>query len=263
MAIPKKIHYCWFGGGDLPELANRCINSWREFCPDYEIIRWDESNTDLESCQFVREAFLAKKWAFISDYIRLKVVEEQGGIYLDIDVELLKTLDNFLDYQGFMGFEQTKPYLVATGLGFGAIPHHPVIQKMMSNYENTQFIKSDGSYNMEPCPKRDSAILIGLGLKLNNVRQSIDGIEIFPYEYFSPISMLGIENYTERTVSIHHFNASWLSGQSLVLARKKREMITRFGVYVGTFFGLFYLVRYALQTYGIKGTVRKIISKII
>ena len=116
--IPKKIHYCWFGGNPLPELAIKCLESWKKYCPDYEIIEWNETNFNLDSCEYVREAYQAKKWAFVSDYARLKVVYDNGGIYLDTDVELIKSLDRLLKNKSFFGTETTG--VVATGLGFGA-----------------------------------------------------------------------------------------------------------------------------------------------
>ena len=116
--LPKKIHYCWFGGNELPDLAIKCIESWKKYCPDYEIIEWNETNFDLECCDFVKEAYKAKKWAFVSDYARLKVVYDNGGIYLDTDVELVKSLDILLQEKCYFG-EETTGY-VATGLGFGA-----------------------------------------------------------------------------------------------------------------------------------------------
>ncbi|MBL0619513.1 glycosyltransferase family 32 protein [Aeromonas dhakensis] len=243
MKIPKKIHYCWFGGAELPELAIRCMASWEKYCPDYEIIRWDEKNSDLESCRFVREAYTAKKWAFVSDYMRLKVVEEHGGIYLDIDVELLKPLDLFLVHQGFMGFEQAKPYCVATGLGFGAVAHHPVIRKLMENYENTPFIKADGSFDMTPCPARDTIVLTSFGLKQNGLEQQIYDLVVYPPEVFSPISLLGEELFTQRTASIHHFNASWVTPEQKHFIEIKSKLTRIFGVKAGGVLSMLYLVK--------------------
>ncbi|MBL0530226.1 glycosyl transferase [Aeromonas caviae] len=263
MSIPKKIHYCWFGGAELPELALRCMASWVKHCPDYEIIRWDESNSDLESCQFVREAYAAKKWAFVSDYMRLKVVEEHGGIYLDIDVELLKPLDPFLECQGFMGFEQAKPYCVNTGLGFGAVAHHSVIRKLMENYENTPFIKADGSFDMIACPKRDTVILVSLGLKKTNQRQAVDGVDIFPYEYFSPVSLLGEKCFTNHTVSIHHFNASWATDLSFKLIHDKRNAYLKYGKVIGGYLGLIYTLQYTMETAGLNGALKKIYGRLL
>lgn len=260
--IPKKIHYCWFGGAELPELAIRCMESWKKYCPDYEVIRWDESNSDLESCQFVREAYAAKKWAFVSDYMRLKVVEEHGGIYLDIDVELLKPLDPFLEHQGFMGFEQAKPYCVNTGLGFGAVAHHPVIQKLMANYEKTPFVKADGSFDMMPCPARDTVILEQLGLKQNNKKQKINEVIIFSFDYFSPLSFLGEKKFTSNTVSIHHFNASWHTSKSQSEIKLKRKLAKFFGVFFAGLIGDFILLYRSLTQEGVKTTLCKIVRKI-
>lgn len=262
MTIPKKIHYCWFGGTELPELAVRCMDSWKKYCPDYEIIRWDESNSDLESCQFVREAYAAQKWAFVSDYIRLKVVEEFGGIYLDIDVELLKPLDPFLECQGFMGFEQQQPYCIATGLGFGAIAQHPVIQKLMANYENSPFVKADGGYDLIPCPSRDTNILVKLGLQQLNFKQNVMGIEFFPTTFFCPISLFGVKNFSDETVSIHHYNASWASDASLTLIQKKRGAVAKFGNVIGMLLGFIYTLSYSYEERGVVGTVKKILHYI-
>ncbi|HGS4830246.1 TPA: glycosyltransferase family 32 protein [Vibrio cholerae] len=251
MSIPKKIHYCWFGGNDLPDLANYCIDSWKKHCPDYEIIRWDESNSDLNSCNFVRQAYLAKKWAFVSDYIRLKIIEEHGGIYLDIDVELLKSLDPLLEHQGFMGFEQSKPYCVATGLGFGAIPHHPVIKSLIENYEATNFVRNDGCFDMIPCPQRDTLILQSFGLKQDNSRQCIDGIEIYPFHFFSPMSISGINAINSESISIHHFNGSWLDELSHNLIMNKRNAIVRHGKFLGLLLGCHYTFSYNLKKFGL------------
>ncbi|MFM4841659.1 glycosyltransferase family 32 protein [Aeromonas veronii] len=263
MSIPKKIHYCWFGGAELPELAIRCMASWEKYCPDYEIIRWDESNSDLESCQFVREAYAEKKWAFVSDYMRLKVVEEHGGIYLDIDVELLKPLDPFLEYQGFMGFEQAKPYCVGTGLGFGAVAHHPVIRKLMVNYENTPFIKADGSFDMMPCPQRDTVVLKSLGLKQDGRFQDVAGIVVYPPDIFSPISLLGDKLFTENTISIHHFNASWVTSDQKKYIKCKANLVRQFGHDVGGLIALVIAFLFLIKQKGFLYSCRKVICKVI
>ena len=106
MSIPKKIHYCWFGRNPLPESAKKCIESWKKYCPEYEIIEWNEDNFDLTENRYAREAYEQKKWAFVSDYARLKIVYEQGGIYMDVDVELIKPLDELTELDGYMGFEK-------------------------------------------------------------------------------------------------------------------------------------------------------------
>ncbi|MBT2918463.1 glycosyl transferase [Vibrio anguillarum] len=257
--ILKKIHYCWFGGSPLPDLALRCMESWKKYCPDYQIIRWDENNTDLNSCAFVREAYSAKKWAFVSDYIRLKVIEEHGGIYLDIDVELLKPLDPLLGHQGFMGFEQAKPYYVNTGLGFGAIPYHPVIKKLVAYYENIPFIRPDGSLDTTPCPERDFRVLQSFGLRPNGECQIIAGIVIHSPDFFSPISLIGDENFTENTISIHHFNASWHTEEQKSRLKVKTRLINKFGYFPGKVLYYFYL----LKNIGILEFTKKVSFKLI
>ena len=123
--IPKVIHYCWFGGNELPELAMKCIDSWKKFCPDYEIKQWNEKNYDLDSSRYIKEAYKNKKWAFVSDYARLDIIYNNGGIYLDTDVELIGKLDEFLDEKCFLAAEREE--YVNTGLGFGAEKGNVVI----------------------------------------------------------------------------------------------------------------------------------------
>jgi|SRR5690625_1079484 len=232
--IPRKIHYCWFGGNPLPEIARSCIDSWRRYCPEYEIVRWDESNCDLNANEFVRSAAENKKWAFVSDYYRLKVVEKYGGVYLDIDVELLKPLDDLLIFNGFMGFELGDDKLVNTGLGFGAIANHPIVVALRENYEKASFIKDDGSLDMTPCPQRDTKVLSSLGLVRNNKKQNILGMTILPPEYLSPIGFLGEENFTINTYSVHHFNASWLTEIQRERNLRKKKFRERFGKKIGS-----------------------------
>lgn len=220
--IPKKIHYCWFGNNPLSDLATRCLESWQKYCPDYEIVRWDETNCDLGVNQFVQQAYEAGKWAFVSDYYRLKVIEENGGIYLDTDVELLKPLDEFLSLDGFMGFEMGERNHIATGLGFGAKPNHPVITQLRQAYETIPFILPDGSYDETPCPRRDTKSLVEMGLVQDGAYQQVDGMTLFPADYLSPISVFGDETFTENTASIHHYAATWHTSER----RRKREIRT-------------------------------------
>ena len=138
--IPKIIHYCWFGGESLPESAIKCINSWKKFCPDYEIIRWDESNYDVTKNVYMKEAYEAKKWGFVPDYARLDIVYNYGGIYMDTDVELLKPLDDLLGCNAYMGVE--KPGIVALGLGFGAEKGNSVIGDLLEEYNDKRFINN-------------------------------------------------------------------------------------------------------------------------
>ena len=233
--IPKKIHYCWFGGNPLPDRANKCIESWKIFCPDYEIVRWDENNCDLNVNTFVQQAAENKKWAFVSDYFRLKVVEEHGGIYLDIDVELLKPLDDLLKYDGYMGFELSDKNYIASGLGFGAKPNNEIIKKLKQNYEDIPFIMKDGSFDMKPCPMRDTEILVHLGLKQNNQTQMLGNFIFYSSDYFSPLGFTGEQFFSDNTYSIHHFNGSWLDDNQIAMLNLRKRIRRFFGVFLGDY----------------------------
>ena len=172
--LPQIIHYCWFGKGEKPKLAKACIKSWKKHCPNYSIIEWNEDNFDISSCPlYVRQAYETKKWAFVTDYVRLKVVYDHGGIYLDTDVQLKKSLDPLLMYDAFLGFEDG--IQINTGLGFGAIQGHDVLLEMMNDYKDMPFIKDDGSYDTTPCPKRNTEVLLRRGLVQNDAWQILKG----------------------------------------------------------------------------------------
>lgn len=229
--IPKVIHYCWFGRNPLPKLAQKCIKSWKKYCPDYEIIQWNEDNYDLSATPlYVRQAYEAKKWAFVTDYVRLQVVFDYGGVYLDTDVELKKSLDALLSFSAYFGFEDGRH--VNTGLGFGAEKGHPLLKELMEDYAEVPFVREDGSFDTLPCPQRNTAILLEHGLLQNNARQVLEGgILILPSEYLCPLSYQdGRKNCTEHTISIHWFDASWKSAAQKKAHRatvKKRDQDAR------------------------------------
>lgn len=210
MSIPKVIHYCWFGGNPKPKLAEKCIKSWRKYCPDYEIIEWNEDNYDIAAAPlYVRQAYDAQRWAFVTDYIRLEVVYKNGGIYLDTDVELKKNLDFLLEYNAYFGFEDGQ--FINTGLGFGAEKGTGLLREVMDDYQQIPFILADGSCDLTPCPQRNSKVFLRHGLVQNNSKQMLeDRILILPTSYLCPIDYTTKKrNYTEDMVSIHWFDASW------------------------------------------------------
>ena len=210
--IPKVIHYCWFGGGQIPAANQKCIRSWKKYCPDYEIVRWDESNFDIHANCYAEEAHQCGKWAFVSDYARLKIIYDHGGIYLDTDVELLKPLDPLLEFEGFMGFQNDA--LVSSGLGFGAVAHHPVIGRLLADYDAIHFRLEDGTLDMTACPDRNATALSELGVRADGSRQECCGIQFFPAEYFSPKDWRsGKCAITANSYSIHHYKASWMSSK--------------------------------------------------
>lgn len=206
--IPKIIHYCWFGRNEKNRSMLKCIESWKKNCPDYEIVEWNEENFDIECIPFVKDAYDAKKWAFVTDYARLKIVYENGGIYLDTDVELLKNLDSFLELEGYMGFQTDG--LVNTGLGFGAEAGQPVLLQLIRDYENRDFKADSDDVAKIACPIINTKVLESIGFKVGGEKQTVNGVTLFPAEYFDPKdNQTYILNVTDNTVSIHHYDASW------------------------------------------------------
>ena len=221
MSIPKVIHYCWFGNGKMPAISEKCIKSWKKYCPDYEIICWNEENFDLTQNRYMKEAYEAGKWAFVSDYARLKVIYDHGGIYLDTDVELRKPLDPLLENGGFMGFDEKG--IVATGLGFGAEAGNEIVGAFLKDYDDLPFVLPDGSFDLTPCPDRNTAVLEHLGMDLKTHDQVFMGMRFLPREYLCPMDYYtGKKTITQNTYSIHHYCASWTSKVTKRTTRIKR-----------------------------------------
>ena len=217
--IPKVIHYCWFGRNSLPELAEKCISSWKKYCPDYEIIEWNEDNFDLSCCDFIREAYEEKKWAFVSDAARLFIIYAHGGVYLDTDVELIAALDPIIqDNDFYFGIEaqtnrrkKTTFSQVATGLGFGATVGHQIIKAMLDEYIGTHF-RNNGELDMTACPIKNSRALKPFGFTGKNKLYRFLNGTIYPSEYFCPKEHLtGVTHFSAHTVSIHHYGESWVT----------------------------------------------------
>lgn len=226
--IPKKIHYCWFGRGEKPKLAQKCIASWRKYCPDYEIIEWNEDNFDLDYNGYTRYCFDNRKWAFLSDFVRLVVVAEHGGIYFDTDVELLKRPDELLRYEAFYGFENDRN--IATGLGFASEANHSTILSMKAKYEEIR-PNADGSYPMIVCPALNTEALIPFGLVLDGTRQNIGGAEILPADWLNPYDdPTGRLNKTKNTVSVHWYSKSWMSKGTILRSKMTKPLHRIFGV---------------------------------
>ncbi|MEE0913018.1 MAG: glycosyltransferase [Ruminococcus sp.] len=222
--IPKKIHYCWFGGNPKPAIAKNCIKSWEKHCPDYKIVEWNESNFDIDSAPlYVKQAYKVKKWAFVSDYVRLQIIYENGGIYLDTDVELVKNLDCLLNNNAYFGFEGNE--YINTGLGFGAEQGNPIVFEMMQDYMDIPFILEDGSFDVTPCPQRNTAVFLRHGLTRDGSTQLLDGdILIMSAEYLCPLDVATkILHRSSNTFSIHRFDASWQSEDQ----RKAHDKLAR------------------------------------
>lgn len=226
--IPKKIHYCWFGRNPKPALAEKCIASWKKYCPDYEIIEWNEDNFDLDCNGYTRYCYDNKKWAFLSDFVRIEIIAQQGGLYFDTDVELLRSPDEFLQYGAFYGFENDAH--VNTGEGFGSEAGHPSILAMKKQYTDLK-PNEDGSYPIIGCPVLNTQALVHLGLKLDGSRQNIAGAEILPADYMNPYDdPTGLLNKTKNTVSIHWYSKSWLSKGIILRSKIMKPLHRIFGV---------------------------------
>lgn len=231
--IPKVIHYCWFGGKQLPELAQKCKESWKKFCPEYEIKEWNETNFDLDCCDYVKEAYKAKMWAFVSDYARLKILYEFGGLYFDTDVELIQPIDDIVQNGPFMGREAygllKNKTSVAPGLGMAVNPGLGMYKRMLQIYESSHFILEDGTYNKKTIVEIATVLLEKDGLKNENALQYIDGVYIYPVDFFSPMEVdTGKVTITKNTRSIHHYSGSWCSKENLYQTQLTRTMLKKY-----------------------------------
>ena len=225
--IPKKIHYCWFGRGKLPELAVKCIESWKRHCPEYEIIEWNEDNFDINCCPYVKEAYENKKFAFVTDYVRLYAMYTQGGIYMDTDVEVLKNLDAFLVHQGFSGFESDTHVL--TGI-MAAEKGFPLFKELLEYYDGRHFVKEDGSLDTTTNVVTITAILLKKGFVPNGMFQIVDGFALYPRDYFCPLEdATGVMYKSDNTATIHWFNKSWVSQRLRMRSKVTRIFHKHFG----------------------------------
>ena len=222
--IPKIIHYCWFGGNPLPPLAEKCIASWRKFFPDYEIKRWDESNFDVNIIPYTAEAYKAKKYAFVSDYARFYILYKYGGLYFDTDVEVIRSMDDIIARGPFMGCER---YLkdgiqkynsntniglgVAPGLGLGVSPVLGLYKELLDFYGRLHFERDVNGAPLHTVVDITSNLLHEKGFKDIEEIQLVDGVYIYPAEYFNPMSVVTKRmRITKNTRSIHHYMASWV-----------------------------------------------------
>lgn len=221
--IPKIIHYCWFGGNPLPELAMKCIESWRTYFPDYEIKEWNEDNFDVNIIPYTKEAYENKKYAFVSDYARFWILYNHGGIYFDTDVEVIKKMDDIIEKGSFMGCEKKvtkdsspRDLGINPGLGLGSSAGHPLLKELIDAYANIHFC-INGVLNQKTIVEYTTELLCRHGLKVTNDIQECAGIYIYPKDFFCPLSLdKNKEDFTDNTCSIHHYMASWANKNIIV-----------------------------------------------
>lgn len=209
--IPKRIHYCWFGKKEIPARYCKWMESWKKYCPDYEIIQWSEENYDVHKSRYMSQAYKMGQWAFVSDYARIDIINEYGGVYLDTDVELTRNLDELLRNDAFCGFENCQ--LVAYGLGFGSKKQNHILAEIKEYYDSHCFQREDGSLDKRCCPYIQTEIMEKHGLKGNGEFQIVDGMTVLP-----PRVLCGMSSHSFRTLrdlsctyAIHHYTATWLT----------------------------------------------------
>lgn len=221
--IPKKIHYTWFSGEPIPVNLQKCIDTWKRVCPDYEIVRWDTNNYDISKREYTRQAYAHRKWGFIADMARLDIIYQNGGIYLDVDVELLRPLDSLLYEPGFCS---TEKWGIVSGAVFGAQAGNPAIKSILDYRSTVIFQNPDGTLNLTSSGTYDTLPLIQQGLKMNGETQIIANGEMTVYssDFFQPYDYASGELHTTKnTFSIHHFDGGWL-GEAETKGRAKTQL---------------------------------------
>ena len=216
--IPKVIHYCWFGRNPIPAEYQKYIESWRKYLPDFEVKEWNEDNFDINCIPFIQEAYEVKKFAYVSDYARLKVLYENGGVYFDTDVEVIRPIDDLMERGPWMGIEKhtstpNNADQVNVGLGFAVEPRNSIIKEVMEFYENTHYIFPDGHMEQIPIVPVVTDVLRKHGMPTHVDKPTdVAGITIYPWDYFCPQEFLSskIES-TPNTYTIHHYSATWMS----------------------------------------------------
>ncbi len=262
--IPKIIHYCWFGGNPLPEDAKKCINSWKKYFPDYEIKEWNESNYDFNKCEYIKEAYKRKKWAFVSDYARFDILYQYGGIYFDTDVEVIRDMRDILKLGPYMGlekgsfknvdyvkincnpmdsiqdnrvpsdgdinFEKGKIIAIATGLGLAANPRMSIFKVILDEYQKRHFIKDNGENDLFTVVYFITNIILNSGIKVKNGLGYSNGLIIYPKDYFCPKDYeTGYLNITDNTRTIHHYSATWITETQQRIHDVEQMMISKYG----------------------------------
>lgn len=208
--IPKIIHYCWFGRGKMPELALKCIASWHKYLPEYEYKLWNEDTFDINSVPYVKEAYEARKFAFITDYIRLWALNKFGGVYMDTDVEILRPLDEFMKLPAFTGYEASSSMAPVTGL-MASAANGVWVKEQLAYYDDKHFRRADGTLDLTPNTITISKIMTDNGFVIDGKYGVYkNDMHVFPVDYFCPLTSTRVLKLTSNTACIHHFAGSWV-----------------------------------------------------
>lgn len=227
--IPKKIHYIWIGGKEMPDKFQRNLETWKKYNPDYEIIQWNESNYDFKKIDYMKEAYEAQAWGFVPNYARLDIIYNYGGIYLDVDVEVIDSFDTLLNDDVFMGMGCADR--INHGQGFGAREKHPIIVEMMRKFEKSHFLLPNGRPGKKPCHTYIHPIMKKYGFEIANYYQKQDGIVLYPAEVMSPLTIEGMPDFfSKNTVSIHQEVGTWKSEKEKEGLEKLKQIIIECGI---------------------------------
>lgn len=222
--IPKKIHYMWLGGKELPGNLQHCIDSWQRYCPDYEIMRWDESNYDVSKCTYMKQAYQYKRYGFVPDYARLDILYHHGGIYMDTDVELVRNLDSLLYQESFTSVEKWQ--VINFGGCSGSVAGHPSLKPFLRAWEQRKFIREDGTMDDLSSGYVDTRVALDNGYVLNGQNQTIMGMNIYTYDYFHPYDYMSEKTeMTDDTYAIHHFNGGWLDKRAQLVDKADKDTV--------------------------------------
>lgn len=208
--IPKIIHYCWFGRGEMPELVQKCMDSWHTCMPDWEYKLWNEDNFDVNMIPYTKEAYEAKKFAFVSDFVRLWALEREGGLYMDVDFEVYKPFDDLLHWEAFAGFEGSKHWPMMMGV-IASRPGGIWVKEQLGYYQNRHFLKEDGSFDMTTNVKYVTERMREQGFVQNGKEQDYKDLHVFPVDFFCPRQTTGEYLRTENTYCEHQGLGSWSS----------------------------------------------------
>ena len=207
--IPRIIHAMWFSGHPVPKLYLRCLESWKKYASDFEIRIWNMDNYKADDCLFFNQAIEHRNWAFASDYARADILRKYGGIYMDLDVEMLRPIDDLLYNDAYMSFES--PDRIECGSGMGARPGHRVIEEICESYEKRPYLKADGSWDNSTCPVRYTKVIEKHGLIKDGSFQMVEDITVYPFEVLTCKSFdTGIIYNTQLSYTVHHHNGSWI-----------------------------------------------------
>lgn len=259
--IPKIIHYCWFGRGAMPASAYKCINSWKKFLPDYEIKLWNEDNFDVNIIPYTREAYEAKKYAFVSDFARFWILHEYGGLYFDTDVEVIRPLNDIIERGPFMGCEKNVQARQGGGCICAVAPGLGLYKEIIDLYSSLHFTMSDNGMPLKTIVDYTTMVLCKHGLKATNDIQFCAGVWIYPKEYFAPKDVdTHLLDITDNTRTIHHYDASWAEWYDRAAGTRGIKLRKVFGKRIGNFINV---IIYEMQKHGLRGLIRKAFHKLV